>query len=86
MLSFLAMSEQCKFLNGIDFKCHLTKSLLRVRDQVGLSNASAVELKQLVCESDSPDRNKDCPVFAELQSLGGRSQYAKPVNSQRPLR
>lgn len=85
------MGEKCKFLDGVNtYRCHQTKALpeLRAVSGFGHDEVSLTELRSMVCESDrtEEERSIECPALRNLLEAGSRSQFAKPIANNRPLR
>jgi len=77
------MFGSCEFLNGDgNIQCHLTRALPVAKDNLGFKGEiKTAELKKMLCEEpcDTTAREKDCPSFKDILTLGSKSQFAKPI-------
>lgn len=77
----LIMSTECPFLNGNGerFQCHQPRALPEVRRAIGYDGLPLIEVKKDLCQSPNGNREELCPVFKNLQEIGRKSQFARPV-------
>ena len=76
------MSIECPFLNGnLSFQCHSLRALPEARKAIGYDGLPLAEVKKDLCQSENENRETLCPVFSNLEQLGKKSQYARPVTN-----
>lgn len=82
------MNEQCPFFNGDgSFKCNPILSIPAAKIAIGYEGAPLLTVQQEdLCKSTDNSRETSCPAFKNMQVLGIKSQFAKPVVNNRPLR
>jgi hypothetical protein len=82
------MNEQCLFFNGdgLLFKCNPLQAIPAAKIAIGYDGANLLTVQEDLCKSTDPSREALCPAFKDILTLGRRSQFAKPVTTNRPVR
>lgn len=81
------MNEQCPFFNGDGlFMCDPIQSLPVARRAIDYEGVALSTVQKDLCKGPDTSRETNCPAFSSLAKLGSRSQFAKPVINNRPVR